>query len=79
MTFTYVKRSVEYVTEKYNISKHSLRVVKHQPLGSLSNHNERADDDVKCARRDWDENVAFGGKMKLKQRGCSRTTTKEIR
>ena len=37
-------------------------------LGSLSNHNERDDDDdVKYTRRDWDENVAFGGKMKLKQ------------
>ena len=35
-------------------------------LGSLSNHDERDDDDVKYARRDWDENVAFGGKMKLK-------------
>ena len=33
-------------------------------LGSLSNHDERDDDDVKYARRDWDENVAFGGKMK---------------
>ena len=38
-------------------------------LGSLSNHDERDDDDVKYARRDWDENVAFGGKMKLKQLG----------
>ena len=36
-------------------------------IGSLSNHDERDDDDVKYARRDWDENVAFGGKMKLKQ------------
>ena len=26
-------------------------------LGSLSNHDERDDDDVKYARRDWDENV----------------------
>ena len=48
-------------------------------IGSLSNHDERDDDDdVKYAQRDWDENVAFGGKMKLKQRGCSRTTTKEF-
>ena len=38
-----------------------------EALGSLSNHDERDDDDVKYARRDWDENVAFGGKMKLKQ------------
>ena len=36
-------------------------------LGSLSNHDVRDDDDVKFARRDWDENVAFGGKTKLKQ------------
>ena len=36
-------------------------------VGSLSNHDERDDDDVKYARRDWDENVVFGGKMKLKQ------------
>ena len=36
-------------------------------VGSLSNHDERDDDDVKFTRRDWDENVAFGGKMKLKQ------------
>ena len=36
-------------------------------LGSLSNNDERDDDDVKYARRDWNENVAFGGKMKLKQ------------
>ena len=35
-------------------------------IGSLSNHDERDDDDVKYARRDWDENVSFGGKMKLK-------------
>ena len=35
-------------------------------IGSLSNHDERYDDDVKYAQRDWDENVAFGGKMKLK-------------
>ena len=35
-------------------------------IGSLSNHDERDDDDVKYARRDWDENVAFGGQMKLK-------------
>ena len=34
-------------------------------IGSLSNHDERDNDDVKYARRDWDENVAFGGKMKL--------------
>ena len=47
-------------------------------LGSLINHNERDDDDVKYTRRDWDENVAFGGKMKLEQRGCSRTTTNEF-
>ena len=26
------------------------------------NHDERDDDDVKYARRDWDENVTFGGK-----------------
>ena len=36
-------------------------------IGSLRNHDERDDDNVKYARRDWDENVAFGGKMKLKQ------------
>ena len=36
-------------------------------LGSLSNHDEGDDDDVKYARREWDENVAFGSKMKLKQ------------
>ena len=46
-------------------------------IGSLSNHDGRDDDDVKYARRDWDE-VAFSGKMKHKQRGCSRTTTKEF-
>ena len=34
-----------------------------QLLGSLSNHDERDDDDVKYARRDWDKNVAFGGTM----------------
>ena len=40
------------------------------------NHDERDDDDdVKFARRNWDESVAFGGKMKLKQWPCSRTTT----
>ena len=33
-------------------------------IGSISNHD---DDDVNYTRRDWDENVAFGGKMKLKQ------------
>ena len=37
-----------------------------EALGSLSNHDERDDDDVKYTRRDWDENVAFRGKMKLK-------------
>ena len=46
-------------------------------IGSLSNHDERDHDDVKYARRDWDE-VAFSSKMKHKQRGCSRTTTKEF-
>ena len=40
--------------------------VESKTIGSLSNHDER-DDDVKYARRDWDENVAFGRKMKLKQ------------
>jgi len=39
-------------------------------IGSLSNHDERDDDDVKWARKDWDENVVFEGKMKLKQWGC---------
>jgi len=42
----------------------------HTLLGSLSNHDERDDDDVKWARKDWDENVVFEGKMKLKQWGC---------
>ena len=33
----------------------------------ISNHWDQGDDDdVKYARRDWDENFAFGGKMKLK-------------
>ena len=32
MTFIQVKRSVDYVIEKLNISKHSRRTVKHQPL-----------------------------------------------
>ena len=41
--------------------------VHYMGIGSLSNHDERDDDDVKYARRDWDENVAFSGKMKLKQ------------
>ena len=40
--------------------------LKSRPIGSFSNHDERDDDDVKYARRDWDENFAFGGKMKLK-------------
>ena len=48
-------------------------------IGSLSNHDERDDDDVKYARRDWDENVVLVCKIKLKQRGCSRTTTTEFR
>ena len=34
-------------------------------IRSLSNQDERDDDGVKYARRDWDENVAFGGEMKL--------------
>ena len=37
-------------------------------LGNLSNHDERDDDDLKYARRDWDEDVVFVGKLKLKQR-----------
>ena len=40
-------------------------------LGSLSNH-EGDNDDV---HTDWDENVIFDSKIKLEQRGCSRTTT----
>ena len=31
-------------------------------IRSLSNQDERDDDGVKYARRDWDENVAFGAK-----------------
>ena len=45
----------------------ALEIMESELVGSLSNHDERDDDDVKYARRDWDENVAFGGKMKLKQ------------
>ena len=40
----------------------------------ISNHDERDDDDLKYARRDWDEDVGFVGKIKLKQRGSSMTT-----
>ena len=54
------------------VKSHGLRI------GRLSNHDESDDDDVKYARRDWDENVIFGGKMKLRQRVCSRTTTNEF-
>ena len=32
----YIKRSVDYMTENVNISKHSRRVVKHQPLRMIS-------------------------------------------
>ena len=48
--------------------------MQHITIGNLSNHDERDDDDLKYARRDWDEDVVFVGKIKLKQRGCSRTT-----
>ena len=41
------------------------KVVNHITIGSLSNHDERDDDDVKYALRDWDENIAFGGKIKF--------------
>ena len=34
-------------------------------MRSLSNQDERDDDGVKYARRDWDENVAFGAKWNL--------------
>ena len=47
--------------------KSHIRSLTVERIGSLSNHDERDDDDVKYARRDWDEKVAFGGKMKLKQ------------
>ena len=43
------------------------RVLDNDDIGSLSNHDERDDDDVKYTRRDWDEDVALGGKIKLKQ------------
>ena len=36
MAFTQAKQSVDYVTEKLNISKYSGRVAKHQPLQIIS-------------------------------------------
>lgn len=47
-------------------------------LGSLSNHDDLGDNDGRYARRDWTEDFVLGGKMKLKQRSCSRTTTFDI-
>ena len=47
-------------------------------IGSLSNHDDLGDDDGRYARRDWTEDFVLGGKMKLKQRSCSRTTTFDI-
>ena len=84
-----VKKALKGYTKSFEISiinnkdpltqlQNTRKAVEYHIIGSLSNHDERDDDDVKHARRDWDENVAFGGKMKLKQRGCSKTTTKEF-
>ena len=39
-----------------------------------SSDGERHDDDVKYARRDWNDNIVFGGKMKLKRQSCLTTT-----
>ena len=61
------KRSKEKVNDKPNASvaltSEEFKVF--YDKGLFGNHDERDDDDVKYARRDWDENATFGGKMKL--------------
>ena len=60
-------RAIHATVSHFDGAHIEIKKSKPKILGSLSNHDEREDDDVKQSRRVCNEDVVFGEKIKLKQ------------